>query len=608
MKMDDTSKQHSFGSGTQRNPHPRPFFYVQPPSQPYYLYQQWQLNNPYGHYGLPGGFNFGRPCMQPYPFVPYPGFVLPHAPLYPMDYRRMFEPRFHAPSWGDVPHQQHHRRETACSEAQTDPSEAIAKLIECLDKIRATELQVAERELDSGVGSQSSSVFSPVGEKKNEEQSHLPTALQDSCLESPAVTLSDSTAAVYDSESNQMITDPLSPTGCWTRGLEEELPIDSSSVHEECPELERSASDKHLVPLEKEVTDIQSNISVTDSSVSRCDAEESSQAHSFPSIQTAFKEAKSSRKVSKVGCLYDDTKGDESFHILKLPFDNALTPGAAGADHLSSTAAPYYYNYLSMKTTHERMSVLSPSLDELSSRDELFSTDLEDADLLPKHVYADRRLAEVIRRSPQAAEDAEETWLPDSKRFVCSCCGRNVAKGTGRSKASTSKMYRDEAEDSEEEGRYGRGCEDPVMVVVRKHPGPKKAHPLPQRHAAKSWYQRGPYKEPSDPVEEEDDLVCKQDPAEVESRVGVELDSRELQCGTCRDNFCREDLTTADQGRWPDGDATPSRRRAGALQRQETSSQWKFIYHRPAEEDHDDDEPPALHWERGSMVRKEPRC
>lgn len=52
----DASKQpQSFGSGQQRNHHPRPFFYVQPPSQPYYLYPQWQLNNPYSHIGLPGG-------------------------------------------------------------------------------------------------------------------------------------------------------------------------------------------------------------------------------------------------------------------------------------------------------------------------------------------------------------------------------------------------------------------------------------------------------------------------------------------------------------------------------------------------------------------------
>ncbi|XP_041823437.1 bucky ball-like isoform X2 [Melanotaenia boesemani] len=598
MKMDDTGKPQSRGSGAQRNPHPRPFFYVQPASQPYYL--QWQLNNPYSHYGLPGGFNIGRPCMHPYPFVPFPGFVLPHAPIYPMDYRRMFEPRFHPPSWGDMPRQQYHsqpygRRETSCSEAQTDPSEAIAKLIECLDKIRTTELQAAERELDSGIASQASTVFSPE-EKKNEEQGHsLPSALQDSCLETPAVTLSD-TAVIYD-ESNEVILDPQSPNECWTGGLEEELPVDSSSVHEECPELEQSASDQNMGPLEKEVTDIQSNISVTNSSISRCDAEESTQTLSFPSSQTALKEAKSSYKVAKAGHHCDDAKADQTCHVLKLPFDNVLTPGAAGADHLSSQAAPYYYNYLSMQTTHERMSVLSPSLDELSSRDEMFSTDLDDTDLLPKHGYTGRRHAEVMSRSSQAAEDVEELWLPDSKRFACACCGKYLAKWPGRSKGNSSKMYRDEVGDSEEEGRYGSGCKEPVRVVVRKHSAPRKAHSLPPRLAVKPWHNRGQYKEPSDPVEN--------DAPEVESGVGLELNSRELQCRTCQDKFCREDLTTADQGRWADGDSMPRRRQAATLQRQEMNSQWKLMYHRPREEDRDDDEPSLLHWER---VRTEPRC
>ena len=227
------------------------------------------------------GFNFGRPCMHPYPYMPYPGFVLPHAPVYPMDYRRMFEPRFHAPAWGDGPRQPqqqpnqqpYRRREMACSEAQTDPSDAITKLIECLDKIRATEL-------DSGVASQSFGMFSLGEEMKSQAQGHAAaSASPDSCLESPAVTPSDSTTAVYDSESSQVIVDPLSPRGCWSGGLEEEEeeepPLDSSSVHEERPQLERSASDEHFLPLEEEeeeeVTDIQPNIPVIDSSVPRGD-------------------------------------------------------------------------------------------------------------------------------------------------------------------------------------------------------------------------------------------------------------------------------------------------------------------------------------------------
>ncbi|XP_030612915.1 uncharacterized protein LOC115799773 [Archocentrus centrarchus] len=592
--MDDASKQpQSFGSGQQRNHHPRPFFYVQPPSQPYYLYPHWQLNNPYGHFGLPGAFNFGRPCMHPYQYMQYPGLVLPHASIYPLDYRRIFEPRFHAPVWGDMPRQQqcypqpHGRRETACSEAQTDPSDAITKLIECLDKIRTNEQQGAERELDSGIASQSSGMFSSEEEKKNEERGHILPS------ESVAVTFSESTAA---DESSQMILDTLSPQGCWAGRLEEELPLDSSSVHEECPEHEPSAVDQGFLHLGKEIMDIQSDISVIDPAVPRYDAEEPRNSTPaspiFSSSQSALKEVKSSDHVSKVehpAASLDEAKADRSYQILKLPFDNVVTPGSGGPGRLCSPASPYCYNYLSMQTTHERMSVLSPSLDELSSRDEMFSTDLDDVDLFPKHVYTGRRLKEVIGGSPHAAEDVEEVWRPGTKRFVCACCGKNLSKGTGRSKVQSAKMYMDEPGDSEEEGRYGRGCEQPIRVVVRKHSSPRKTHPLPQRHAAKSWYKRGLHKEPADAAEQDENRDGrKQEPAEREAG---EMDSSELQCRTCQDRHCREVLTD---------DVIPRRR-------QEMSTQWKVMYHRPRDDDRDDDELP-LHWERGSTMRGEPRC
>ncbi|XP_042366436.1 bucky ball-like isoform X2 [Plectropomus leopardus] len=596
--MDDGSKQpQSFGSGQQRAQHHRPFFYVQPPSQPFYLYQHWQMNNPYTHYG----FNYGRPCMPPYQYVHYPGFVFQHAPIYPMDYRRVFEPRFHAPNWSNVPRhqqQQHHsqRRETACSEAQTDPSDAITKLIECLDKIRVSELQGAERELDSGVASQSSGMFSPGEEKKSEEKVDVLPLVPDA--ESPAVTFSDSTTAVYDGESSQRSLDVLSPPGCWSAGLEEELPLDSSSVHEDCPEMEQRAKDEHFLEI-AEVADIQTDISTTDARVLECDAVDPI------STQLALTEAKSGDKVSKT----EHQKAEPSYQILKLPFESALTPGGAAAGRLSSPTAPYYYNYLSMQTTHERMSVLSPSLDELSSRDEMFSTDLDDADLFPKHMYAGRRLAEVVSGSQKAAEEEEEeeeVWLPGSKRFMCACCGKNLAKEAARSKVHSSKVYREEAGDSEEESRYRRGCEQPVRVVVRKHSAPRRPHAVPLRHAAKPWYKRGQYKDPSGPAnQEEPHDVCKQDAADGE--VG-DMAGGELQCRTCQDRLCREDVTTSNQGRWEDGYVIPRRRQTAPLQRQEMNTQRKVIYHRPRDEDNDDDEPPPLHWERGSTMRAEPRC
>ena len=50
----------SFGSGQLPRPqqHSRPFFYVQPASQPYVpMYQHWHVNNPYNPYGMPGGIS-----------------------------------------------------------------------------------------------------------------------------------------------------------------------------------------------------------------------------------------------------------------------------------------------------------------------------------------------------------------------------------------------------------------------------------------------------------------------------------------------------------------------------------------------------------------------
>lgn len=467
--------------------------------------------------------------MHPYQYMQYPGFVFPHAPIYPMDYRRMFDARFPAPAWGEVPRQQHHfqpqgRRDTACSEVQTDPSDAITKLIECLDKIRASELQAAERELDSGVASQSSGMFCTEEAKKSQEQCAAP---EESHLDS-GLTLINSTAAEYDGESSMRCSEVLHPQECWST-LEEELPLDSSSVHE-CPELGCLVRDKRH-PLRKEVVPgIQSDSLVTHQYVPRGDAEELQE--STPPHPAPFSSTKSSDKFSSKtehqSASFPVAKSDSSYRILKLPQGSVLPP-ADGC--LSSPAAPYCYNYLSMQTTHERMSVLSPSLDELSSRDEMFSTDLDDVDLFPKHVYAGRRPLEVVGATPQAAGEVEAAWLSGSKRLTCTCCGKSLAKGTSRSKVHSSKTYREEEGDSEDESRYGRGCERPVRVIVRKHPAPRKPHSVLQRQPAKP-YKRGPYKDPPGLVGPEEGLdFSKQEAADDEI---LDAAGGELHCRTCQ--------------------------------------------------------------------------
>ncbi|XP_017560015.1 bucky ball-like isoform X3 [Pygocentrus nattereri] len=172
--MDEPSKtSQSAGSGqSHQRPvnHSRPFFYVQPPVQPFYTYQ-WHMNSPYSH-NIPGaGFHFGRPCMMPYSYLQYPGYVVPHTAVHPVDYRRIYErsipPGASAAAYDFSFRQQQHtgtQRETTCAGAQTDPCEALNKLIECLDQLRAGE------ELHSSVNSQTSGTLSPLAEEKSEEE------------------------------------------------------------------------------------------------------------------------------------------------------------------------------------------------------------------------------------------------------------------------------------------------------------------------------------------------------------------------------------------------------------------------------------------------------
>uniref|UniRef100_A0A3B5KIE4 Bucky ball n=1 Tax=Takifugu rubripes TaxID=31033 RepID=A0A3B5KIE4_TAKRU len=522
----------------ERN-HSRPFFYVQPPSQPYFLYQHWQMNNPYSHYGLPGGFNFGRPAVHPYMYMHYPGFVYPPGPVYPVDHRRVFEPRHPAPAWSDVPPRQHCSqpcREMACSEAQTDPSDAVNKLIECLGKIR---------ELDSGVASQSSGIFSPADEKKSEEEAEaLPLVPEASCLGSVSTTCSDSAVAVYDAESSNRSHDPLS----WSGGLEEDLPLDSSSVHEECSQQPG------------EVSDIQTSTSVTPLSVPNELLRPAKMASSQPGRQDAEHDDKGP-KAERQGA-------DQDYQIIKLPFESILAT--------EDQAAGQRYGYLSMRSTHERMSVLSPSLDELSSREDIFSTDLDDADLYPKRVYAGRRLVEVVSRSPRAAEEVEEVWLGGSKRYVCACCGKNLTKVASRGKGH--RTCWDEGGDSDEDSQYGQGCEQPVRVVVRKHVVPRKCHSALPWHVTKAAYKRGQYEDPADPANPEEGPALKLEVSEENPE-----ESNDLQRGTCQgrsswtrprgtrwscadvgnsftERLGREALPPSDSGRWGDAGVIPRRR------------------------------------------------
>ncbi|XP_077592177.1 bucky ball [Stigmatopora nigra] len=568
--MEDGSKPpHSCNDGQQRNQHPRPFFYVQAPSQPYYLYQHWQMNNPFNHYGVPTGFNMGRPYMAPFQYMPYPGFVFPPSPLHPMDYRRTLEPRFFPPTWNDVPRPPHiphpqDRRETATSEVQTDPSDPLSKLMECLDKIRVSDLRGPERELDSGVASHSSGLFSPDEEKKSQEQgaeSPLPGA---SSSESPAVAFGDSTAGSYIPDLGLRSLETLNPG--WSDRAEMDIPLDSSSLHEDGPDPPPA---NPFLPHEKsDVTDTHSDNPVAAGSDPKPDPDD---------IVRSLNSVMSPSPVPGEDDVFQaSSQVDPDYRVLQLPWEGVL---ASTGSRLSSPSTPYYYQHqhhhhrLSIQNTHERMSVLSPSLDELSSRDEMFSTDLDDVDLFPSRTYSGRKVAGV-----------DEGWLPHSNKFLCACCGKNLPKSSGRNKSHHLKTYRDEPADSEEDSRFRRGSAPP-----RKHPTHRKPHSWPPKQPGRLGYKRNQYKDPMDLLEADRGL----DDNNAETVGG------ELQYRTCQDRLYRDE-----QNKWVDGGGGLTRRRQGPpLQQLESTASRKLLIHqRPRDDDDDEDdaeELPSPPWDRG---------
>uniref|UniRef100_A0A668AHC4 Bucky ball n=1 Tax=Myripristis murdjan TaxID=586833 RepID=A0A668AHC4_9TELE len=148
---DMNNPTHSLGSGHPHHHHyvfnrTRPFFYVQPPSQPFYMYQ-WNMNlNPYGNPA--SGLPYMRQYMAPYPCMSgYPGYVIPQAPVYPVEYRHMFNPHRPSSSAYGVQLRHHHSRqtkETASSEVQTDQSDLLTKLTDSLDALAISDIAAKE--------------------------------------------------------------------------------------------------------------------------------------------------------------------------------------------------------------------------------------------------------------------------------------------------------------------------------------------------------------------------------------------------------------------------------------------------------------------------------
>ncbi|KAK6492175.1 hypothetical protein HHUSO_G4453, partial [Huso huso] len=554
---------HLMGSGQQhQHPmnHTRPFFYVQPPSQPYFLYQ-WHINNSYSHYGFPGsGLPYGRPYLPPYPYMQYPGYVVPQAPMQPMDYRRMFNPHFPYTGTSDLRYrcqQTCMRRETACSEVQTEPSDAVEKLMKHFGKMETCD-PGEEKELDSGMVSQSSGTCLQPDEQKQFSlygQMGLPQRSVPSRKKSGEKPLShklfnDSTSA----ESRQDRLDDLAHREEWSvSSCEGVLPLDSSSVHEDnvlqnvyseeheeqcvptfpdknclskvqadngsiCSNWENTFAHDGKSQLEKvtgkgHLQGVEQNckIALKPTSDSLCTVEpltphlpsacclvyesveqdgKSGFRKPIPLLERPEKKAGDNEITEK----HLPSGEDLNFRILKLPFYtqgelqkdnplwsvdslNTLVPPASW----HSTFGTAYYSYYP-QAAQERQSVLSASLDELSSRDEMFSTDIEDIDLMPSHVYKGESVDEATNKMQEHADSEdyhncslnEEECPVCPKKKTCATCGSCLSNDVVKTKVAVPDL--DDNEEEEEDV-----TEDEDVSEMPKSHEPLKADSLKKR-------------------------------------------------------------------------------------------------------------------------------
>ncbi|XP_066578468.1 bucky ball [Amia ocellicauda] len=710
---------HSMGSGQPHQypvNHTRPFFYVQPPSQPYFLYQ-WHMNNPYGQYGFHGsGFPFGRSYMPPYPYMQYPGYVVPHAPMQPMDYRRMYNPHFPSAGAYDVRfrhHQTRTRRETASSEVQTDPSEAVNKLIESLGKMGPSDSSMCEKELDSGVASQTSAAFLPVDEQKpvhtstRDETEPLPQRCTptnatsgEQHVSSPMKRFTES-AAVYDVDSNQSrLEDMVQQEGWSVSSCDGVLPLDSSSVHEDhvvkrCSSYEQSVAAfpvKHcLVSVQTDSSGVNKENQIAHGGNGKpekvtghghqqtqgCEvASKQGSAPVWPSMEPLSSCLTTSNWLVQEGAEQGDEvvskmpsppeKCEEEnevlekqvldcvdlqYKILKLPFDrlaateelhkmnpqwylDSLSSLIPPASYLPTFGNAYYYSYYP-QTSQERQSVLSPSLDELSSRDEMFSTDLEDLELMPSHVYTGGKLDHTTNEVQEPVDEGEiqngslheELCQVCPKKKTCATCGSKLSKEHKKSKASVAgnlEVYEEAIEDETDIPKRSR--EQKKATNVKKPPHPKRVlQPCATRMCTKPKSKRGCCEEAEgsacqveqEPCYPEGNEFCEEHKSmsKVEKHKGQE--TRNVQVKRQTDKQWREGTVTSDQESWESYGAKPrskpwkpyppSRGRDQERPSRKRASYKTVVYPKPRrndEDDHDDGELPRVQRGRGSNKRR----
>ncbi|XP_062375657.1 bucky ball [Sardina pilchardus] len=407
--MEDMKNQYPlYGNWGHQPHHTRPFLCVPQPTQPYFTSYPWNMN-PYSQYGFPWpAMSYGR-YMAPVQYMQQP-YVVPQAPLYP-DYRRSFSHHYPLPPAQDgiVPYhaeQSSLLRETACSEAQTEPYDVVSDTdppAEDMGSNRAVfsstpaaVLYPGKEEVPSGSDRPVSDAPAPQRVRFNSQKQGDPAIQQKS--------LGESSAALYDAESSQ---------GCLEECvLSDVMPLDGSSIQDVCLTEKGSASDQpsqNLAVEDGQQIEDGATTPYPDSGVHECGPSNQS-VESKEAISPS--ESLPSKDYSDLVSGSDPIPGADSlvspgsedvedlpFRILRLPCTKMTTTSLLDksnplwcAEKASSLMPPdscflrtgsySYYPH----ADQERQSVLSPSLDELSSRDELFSTDVEDVDLVSEPV------------------------------------------------------------------------------------------------------------------------------------------------------------------------------------------------------------------------------
>ncbi|XP_077364669.1 bucky ball-like isoform X2 [Festucalex cinctus] len=592
---------HDGGNGQQGSQRqgPRPFFYVQPPSQPYFQHQHhWQTNNnPYNQFGVPPGFPFGHPYMIPHQYVPYPGgFPFSPVPMFSMDSRRTFEPRFYPPVWNDgAPRPRHYtprprqRREMTTAEVQTEPNDGFRKMLDFLNKMR-----IADKELDSGVASHSSGIFSLAGEKKDgDDDDNDDDERGGGDLAAGALDATRSEAAVFDDPAvngaqsgRRGLDDASKPNICWSARLPGERPLDGSSVgeygprpeHAPLPGLFLACNEPEALP--EGAAGIQADIPVADHSTPKRDADDTAAQVDF--FRPSGKDVKNIWRP--LG------EGDADYKILWMPPSTSLfSAGARGSDFSSLPPPPYYYRRLSTQTSQESASVFSPSLDDdfSSSRDEMFSTDADDSALFPRRSYRGRR--------PARAAAASNAWPPLSKELQCDCCGKSLHKGASRSRFSGSaREYRDQVVDSEDDfWWYGRGGEPPFRAPSRRRPASRKPHSVSPRLFTKKWSKYRDQAQMLNP-----NRSCDGGPGEASGHgTSVFYDRGETE------QLKRADGTGGFPRRWRA--ATLLLQQQQQQQQQELCAPWRELQNQKSQDDDDEDQKILiLKWELGPFKKK----